>query len=150
MATFPRMFEDLSRNVWWHFPECLRAFPSMFDHISWNITFRHSPRSPHSVPRSCIHGFIHSQFSKVKTKHVWIVLLQLQLLSEMAPKKSSTEVRWTKDELELLLNSKRSAVLGETFVNHLSNIFDWRLEKSYTDLMGCNGEHSITFPMLII
>ena len=150
MATFPRMFEDLSRNVWWHSPECLRAFPSMFGHISWNTTFPHSPRSPHSIPRSCIHGFIHSQFSKVKTKHVWIVLLQLQLLSEMAPKKSSTEVRWTKDELELLLNSKGSAVLGETFVNHLSNIFDWRLEKSYTDLMGCNGEHSITFPMLII
>ena len=30
-------------------------------------------------------------------------LLQLQLLSVMAPKKSSSEFRWTDDELELLL-----------------------------------------------
>ena len=29
----------------------------------------------------------------------------------------------------LHLNSKGSTVLGETFVNHLWNIFDWRIEK---------------------
>ena len=46
----------------------------------------------------------------------------------------------------LHLNSKRSAVLGETFVNHLSDIFDWKLEKNYADKIGCNDEHMSSSP----
>ena len=43
------------------------------------------------------------KFSKAKAKPVWMFLLQLQLLSVIAPKTSSTEFRWTDDELDLLL-----------------------------------------------
>ena len=46
----------------------------------------------------------------------------------------------------LYLNSKGSTVFGETFVNHLSNIFDRRLEKNYTDKMGCKDEHMSNSP----
>ena len=82
--TFPGMFGDIHRNIWRHFPECLatflgifgdiarniwrhspgyfRTFPGMFGHIPRNITFPYSSRSPHSVPRSCIPGFIDSRF----------------------------------------------------------------------------------------
>ena len=74
LATFLGMFEDIPRNVW-RTSECLRTFPGMFEGIPLNVwphsseclrTFpriQHSPyssRSPHSVPRSCIPGFIHS------------------------------------------------------------------------------------------
>ena len=53
---------------WRNFLECLATFPGMFEDISWNvwreiprnITFPHFLRSPHSVPRSCIPGFIRS------------------------------------------------------------------------------------------
>ena len=37
-------------------------------------------------------------------------------------------------------------MFGETFVNHLSNIFDRRLEKNYTDKMGCKDEHMSNSP----
>ena len=50
LATFLRMFSNISWNVWGHSPECLATFPRI----------KHSSRSPHSVPRSCITGFIHS------------------------------------------------------------------------------------------
>ena len=38
-------------------------FPGIFGDIPRNITFPHSPRSPHSVARSCIPVFIHSLFN---------------------------------------------------------------------------------------
>ena len=80
LAPFPEMFGDISRNVWRHSPECLRTFPGMFGDIPRNVwghsleclaTFLgiwhspHSPRFPHSVPRSCIPGFIHSLHKSV-------------------------------------------------------------------------------------
>ena len=40
-STFCRMFQDISRNVWWHSPECLATFPGMFEDIAWNV-WRHS------------------------------------------------------------------------------------------------------------
>ena len=42
LPTFPRMFDDLPRNVWGHSPECLMTFPRMLDDIFWN-TWQHSP-----------------------------------------------------------------------------------------------------------
>ena len=57
LSTFPVMFgnipgnvSDIPRNVWQHSPECLRKFPGMKHSL-------HSPRSLHSIPRSCIAGF---------------------------------------------------------------------------------------------
>ena len=41
--------------------------------------------------------------------------------------KSIRQCHLSKNRLHL--NSKGSTVLGETFVNHLWNIFDWRIEK---------------------
>ena len=58
--------------------------------------------------------------------------------------KSITQRHLNKSRLHL--NSKGSTVIGETFVNHLSNIFDWRLETNYTDKMGCNDEHMSNSP----
>ena len=54
LATFPGIFGDIPRNVWRHSPTCLATFPGI-QHSPY------SPRSPHSVPRSCIPGFIHSR-----------------------------------------------------------------------------------------
>ena len=68
LETFPGIFGDISRNVWRHFPECLATFPGMFEDIPRNA-WLYSPeynippfssRSPHSLPFSCIPGFIHS------------------------------------------------------------------------------------------
>ena len=42
LATFPRIFEDIPRNVWRHSPECLRTFHGMFEDIPQNV-WRHSP-----------------------------------------------------------------------------------------------------------
>ena len=75
LRTFPGIYEDIPRNVWRHSPECFTILPGMFVDIPRNVwghsseylaTFPeikhspHSPRSPHSVPRSCIPVFIHS------------------------------------------------------------------------------------------
>ena len=54
LATFPGIFGDIPRNVWRHSLTCLATFPGI-QHSPY------SPRSPHSVPRSCIPGFIHSR-----------------------------------------------------------------------------------------
>ena len=70
LRTFPEIFNDIPRNVWRHFSECLGTFPGMFEDIPRNVLatfsgiwyFPHSPRSPHSFPRSCIPGFILSRF----------------------------------------------------------------------------------------
>ena len=35
--TFPRMFEDISRNVWGNSPVCLATFPWMFEDISQSV-----------------------------------------------------------------------------------------------------------------
>ena len=48
------MFGDIPWNIWGHSPECLVILPG-----TWHSP--HFPRSPHSVPRSCIPDFIHSQ-----------------------------------------------------------------------------------------
>ena len=48
------MFDDIPWNIWGHSPECLVILPG-----TWHSP--HFPRSPHSVPRSCIPDFIHSQ-----------------------------------------------------------------------------------------
>ena len=99
LASLPRMFEDIPRNVWRYPPSRLRSSSGIFEDIPWNVcdniwghspeclatfpipcnVWRHSlkslrtfPRmfgdihrsspyslhSPHSVPRSCIPGFI--------------------------------------------------------------------------------------------
>ena len=60
LETLPGMFEDIPRNARGHSPEYLKTFTEMFDDISRNITYCNSLCSPHSVPRSCILGFIHS------------------------------------------------------------------------------------------
>ena len=41
LGTFPRMFEDIPRNVQ-HSPECLMTFPRIFGDIPRNV-WRHSP-----------------------------------------------------------------------------------------------------------
>ena len=65
LATFSGMFGHIPRNVWGHSPECLGAFLGMFGNIPRNVWRHspHSPRSPHSVPRSCIPVFIHSPWN---------------------------------------------------------------------------------------
>ena len=81
LATFPRMFCDIPRNVWGHSPEYLATFPRMFEEIPRNVWRHspeykippHSPRSTHSVPRSCIPVFIHSPYSGSYAK-VWYLL----------------------------------------------------------------------------
>ena len=57
LATFPRMFEDITEmfhdipwNVWCHFPECLATFPGI-----WH--FPYSPLPPHPIPRCCMITF---------------------------------------------------------------------------------------------
>ena len=47
-ATFPGMFQDISRNFSGHSPECLATFPEMFGDIPWNIRLSAFPafRSP--------------------------------------------------------------------------------------------------------
>ena len=68
LATFNRMFDDIHWDVCRYSPECLRTFPKMFGDIPRNVLW-HSPeyniplplRSPHSVSRSYIPGFIHSR-----------------------------------------------------------------------------------------
>ena len=66
LRTFPGMFGDIPRNVFP--PECFVTFPGMFGDIPRNV-WRHSPHSPrslHSVPRSCIPVFIYSPAFKLK------------------------------------------------------------------------------------
>ena len=50
LRIFPGMFEDISRNVWGHFPECLRTFPRMFGDILRNV-WGHSPHCLKTLPR---------------------------------------------------------------------------------------------------
>ena len=87
LRIFPTMFDYISPNVWGDSLVCLRTLPRMFGHILQSIwgyspdiwghsleclcnnpqkVLLHSldyniyPHSPHSVPRSCIPGFIRS------------------------------------------------------------------------------------------
>ena len=66
LAIFPGMFDNICRNVWRYSSESLRTFPRIFGDIPRNITFPHSQRFLHSVPRSCIPGFIHSRCSRLQ------------------------------------------------------------------------------------
>ena len=50
------------------------------------------------------------------------------------------------DKSRLHLNFKGSAVLGETLLNHLSNIYNLQLEKGYVEIVGCNDEHMRNSP----
>ena len=61
LTALPQMSGDIARNVWWHCPKYLVIFLEMFEDIPWNINSPHSPCSPHSVPSSCISGFMHSR-----------------------------------------------------------------------------------------
>ena len=61
--TFPGMFGNIPRNVWWHSPEYLATFPGI-QHSPY------SPRSPHSVPSSCIPGFIYPHFTS-QLNNLW-------------------------------------------------------------------------------
>ena len=49
LATFPGMFGDIHRNFWRHSPECLATFPGMFEDIPWNV-WRHSPECLWTFP----------------------------------------------------------------------------------------------------
>ena len=82
LLTFPRIFWniprnlfEIRRNLFKHYPESSSTFPGIFFNIPQNDNIprilqeiprnpsEHSPRSPHSphsVPRSCIPGFINS------------------------------------------------------------------------------------------
>ena len=84
-TTFPGMFGDIPQNDWWHSPEYLATFPGIFGDIPRNV-WRHSPkclatfpgiqhspyspRSPHSVPSSCIPGFIYPHFTS-QLNNLW-------------------------------------------------------------------------------
>ena len=59
------MFRDILPNVSRHSPERLATFPRMFEDISRNMAFPqpHSSCFPHSLPRSCVSGFLHSLFT---------------------------------------------------------------------------------------
>ena len=46
LTTFPRIFRDIPGNVLWHYPECLATFPEMFGDIPRNITFPPFPAFP--------------------------------------------------------------------------------------------------------
>ena len=62
LSYFHSMFYKMPQIFFEYSLDCLRTFRKMFNDISRNV-WRHSPhslRSPHSVPRSCIPGFIHS------------------------------------------------------------------------------------------
>ena len=61
--TLPGMFGNIPRNVWWHSPEYLATFPGI-QHSPY------SPRSPHSVPSSCIPGFIYPHFTS-QLNNLW-------------------------------------------------------------------------------
>ena len=63
LATFPGIFGDIPRNVWRHSPTCLATFPGI-QHSPY------SPRSPHSVPSSCIPGFIYPHFTS-QLNNLW-------------------------------------------------------------------------------
>ena len=84
LATFSGKFEDIPRNIQLHFSQCLAIFPNflaifsgVFSDIPQNVwghflellaTFLeilhsfHSLYFPHSVPRSCFPGFMHSPY----------------------------------------------------------------------------------------
>ena len=51
--TFPEIIEGIPQNDWNHSPKCLATSTTIQN-------FLHSPRSPNSVPRSCVPGVIHS------------------------------------------------------------------------------------------
>ena len=82
LGTFRGILGDIPRNIWGHSPKCLRTFPGMFEDIPRNAWGHspecwrhspHSPRSPHSVSRSCIPGFIHSPINVNALYNVWAV-----------------------------------------------------------------------------
>ena len=69
LATFPGMFGDIPRNVFQLSPKCFATFPGIFGDIPRKITFQHSPRSSHSVPRSCIPVSIQIKASNCLSKY---------------------------------------------------------------------------------
>ena len=65
------MFDNIPWNVWRHSVECLTIFLGMLEEIPRNVCVHspHSPQSPHSVPRSCIPGFIDSRLGNLLFRH---------------------------------------------------------------------------------
>ena len=82
----------------------------MFGNIQWNITPPlpppHSARSPHSVPRSCIPGFIHSRLEAISLEEICDKTKNDITLQKVIPKMQNRreEINIKNKELKILLN----------------------------------------------